>query len=71
MDFPGSDDDNHGTFASPGSSANTAAVAVSLEDLFSQPSEIFVLPFQGIAGCTKTERKEKHPANQYGASLKY
>jgi type I restriction-modification system DNA methylase subunit len=41
------------------SSANTAAIAVSLQDLLSQPTKIFVvLPFQGVAGCTKTERKD-------------
>src|SRR5258705_9888588 len=50
---------NHdGTFASPRSSANTPAIADSLQDLLSQPTKIFVvLPFQGVAGCTKTERK--------------
>jgi hypothetical protein len=41
------------TFASPRSSANTAAVAVSLENLLSQSAKIFfVLSFQGVAGCT-------------------
>jgi hypothetical protein len=50
---------NDGTFASPRSSANTAAIAISLQDLLSQPTKIFVvLPFQGVAGCTKTERKD-------------
>jgi hypothetical protein len=47
-----------GTFASPGSSANTAAVAVSFEHLLSQTTKIFVvLALQGVAGCTKSERK--------------
>jgi hypothetical protein len=47
------------TFASPRSSANTAAVAVSLEDLLSQTAKIFfILPFQGVTGCAKTERKD-------------
>jgi hypothetical protein len=37
---------NDGTFASPRSSADTAAIAISLQDLLSQPTEIFVvLPF--------------------------
>jgi hypothetical protein len=50
---------NDGAFASPRSSANTAAIAISLQDLLSQPTKIFVvLPFQGVAGCTKTERKD-------------
>jgi hypothetical protein len=49
---------NDGTFASPRSPANTAAIAISLQDLLSQPAKILVvLPFQGVAGCTKTERK--------------
>jgi hypothetical protein len=35
-----------GTFASPRSSANAAAIAISLQDLLSQPTKIFVvLPF--------------------------
>lgn len=43
---------NDGAFASPRSSANTAAIAISLKDLLSQPTKIFVvLPFQGLAGC--------------------
>jgi hypothetical protein len=47
------------TFASPRSSANTAAVAVSLEDLLSQTAKIFfVLPFQGVTSRTKSERKD-------------
>src|SRR5258708_37489948 len=50
---------NDGTFASPGSSANTTAITISLQDLLSQPTKIFVvLPFQGVAGCTKTKRKD-------------
>src|SRR5882757_8230897 len=48
-----------GTFSSPRSSVNTAAIAISLQDLLSQPTKIFVvLPFQAVAGCTKTERKD-------------
>jgi hypothetical protein len=48
-----------GAFASPRSSANTAAIAISLQDLLSQSTKIFVvLPFQGVAGCAKTERKD-------------
>jgi hypothetical protein len=40
-------------------SANTTAIAISLKDLLSQPTKIFVvLPFQRVAGCTKTERKD-------------
>jgi hypothetical protein len=47
------------TFASPRSSANTAAVAVSLENLLSQTAKIFfVLPFQGVTSRTKSERKD-------------
>jgi hypothetical protein len=50
---------NDGAFASPRSSANTAAIAISLQDLLSQPAKIFVvLPFHGVAGCAKTERKD-------------
>src|ERR1700720_3384395 len=49
---------NDGTFASPRSSANATEIAISLQDLLSQPTKIFViLPFQGVAGCAKTERK--------------
>src|ERR1700733_14555696 len=48
-----------GGCAPPRSSANTAAIAISLQDLPPQPTKIFVvLPFQGVAGCTKTERKD-------------
>jgi hypothetical protein len=50
---------NDGTFASPRSSANTAAVAVSLEDLLAQTAKIFfVLAFQGVTGRAKSERKD-------------
>ncbi|NYF91481.1 hypothetical protein HDF08_003583 [Edaphobacter lichenicola] len=50
---------NDGTFASPRSTANTAAITISFQDLLSQPAKIFVvLPFQGVAGRTKTERKD-------------
>ena len=34
---------NDGAFASPRSSANTAAIAISLQDLLSQATKIFVV----------------------------
>jgi hypothetical protein len=51
--------DDDGAFASSRGSANTAAITISPQDVLSQPTKIFfVLPFQGVAGCTKTECKE-------------
>jgi hypothetical protein len=47
------------TFASPRSSTNTAAVAISLEDLLPQTAKIFfVLTFQAVTSRAKPERKD-------------
>jgi hypothetical protein len=51
--------DNDRALPPPGSATDTAAMTVAFQNLLSQAAEIFVvLPFQGITGGTKAERKD-------------
>src|ERR1700722_214300 len=60
---------NDGAFASPRSSANTAAIAISLQDLLSQPAKIFVvLPFHGVQVAQRpSARIFSRPHRQWSA----